>query len=328
MRTAKLSIVMPAYNVARYIGSAIRSVLDQTFQEFELIVVNDGSTDETEAIARSFPDERIHLINQPNRGVAGALNVGLKAARADYIARFDADDICYPHRFAKQFHFMTAHQDYVITGSAADYIDESGSYVFTNNPEAYSDEAIRAVRLSHCPFIHSSVMYKKEPVMQLGGYNLFAHSFEDHFLWQAILQKGKALNFPEPLLRVRLNSGSITIDERWRPRQFHQIKNKALETNHITEKEGEQLLQIIRFQDKPRIKESAYYSLLAKKYLWNNYQPAKARANLEKVIAQNKMHWKSYFFYVLSFLPQQVLRNGYIFLKKPPLSFITQLSKK
>src|ERR1700754_2088364 len=93
----KITVLMPAYNAGKYIGEAIESVLEQTFTDFELLIVNDGSTDNTAAIIQSFTDPRIVLIQQPNLGVAAALNNGLKHARAEYIARFDADDICYPH---------------------------------------------------------------------------------------------------------------------------------------------------------------------------------------------------------------------------------------
>ena len=318
MRTIKLSILMPAFNVAAYIDQAIVSILDQTFSEFELIIVNDGSTDSTEAIVRSYHDPRIILINQSNKGIAASLNLGLRSAKAEYIARFDADDICYPERLRKQYEFMISHPDYIIIGSTADYIDENGDYVFTNELPAYSNEAIKDICKKHCPFIHSSVMYKKQLAIHLGGYNEHAHSFEDHLLWRSVLQNGKAINFPEPLIQVRLNANSITIDEQWRPKQFHQIKNKVLEENCITAEQGEQLRQIIQSQNTARVKESAYHTLLAKKYLWNNYQPCKARTNLGKVIVKNKMHWKSYCFYALSFLPKQVLLDGYKLFKRQP----------
>lgn len=166
-----------------------------------------------------------------------------------------------------------------------------------------------------CPFIHSSVICKKEALLKHGGYNEHAHSFEDHLLWQAVLNEGRAVNFQEPLIQVRLNPKSITIDEQWRPKIFHQIKRQVIGKNFITADQGEQLLEIIRSQNNQRLKESAYYSLLAKKFLWNNYQPQKARENLQKVIAQNSLHWESYCFYALSFLPRKLLQKGYRLLK-------------
>ena len=114
---------MPVYNAEKYIGDSIASVLQQSFIDFELLIINDGSTDKTEKIIRGFADPRIRLINQTNQGIAAALNNGLQIARADYIARFDADDICMPERLQIQYDFLRTLPDYVIVGSNADYID-------------------------------------------------------------------------------------------------------------------------------------------------------------------------------------------------------------
>ena len=94
----KVTVLMPAYNVEKYISEAIESVLQQSFGDFKFLIVNDGSTDNTEQIIRSFTDERIILINQPHGGIASALNNGLSKTNSVYIARFDADDVCFPTR--------------------------------------------------------------------------------------------------------------------------------------------------------------------------------------------------------------------------------------
>src|SRR5580698_4347191 len=113
----KVTVLMPAYNAGKYIAEAIRSVLEQSFTDFELLIINDGSTDETAKIANSFHDPRIVLINQENKGVSAALNVGLSYARAPYIARFDADDVCHPDRLKIQYNFITEYPEYSVIGS-------------------------------------------------------------------------------------------------------------------------------------------------------------------------------------------------------------------
>lgn len=173
---------MPVYNGEAYLREAMDSVLRQTYADFEFLVVNDGSTDQTEAIVLSYHDPRIRLISQPNGGVARALNTGLREAAGTYIARFDADDICRPERLARQSAFMASHPGYVIVGSDADYIDEEGEFLFRYVNEVYTDEAIRESVKVRCPFIHSSVLYKKDEILALGGYNEHAHNFEDHLL--------------------------------------------------------------------------------------------------------------------------------------------------
>lgn len=322
-RQPKISVLMTAYNAAPFIGEAIASVLGQTFHDFEFIIVNDGSTDQTEHVIRSFSDPRIVTVGQSNKGVAAALNRGLAIARAPYIARFDADDICYPQRLEKQYRFITRHPDHILVGSAADYVDVHGNYVFTSYPPAFSHEDIRYIRSKVCPFVHSSVLYRKDVVIRTGGYNEHAHSFEDHLLWMKITDRGRSANLREPLIRVRLNPGSVTIDEQWRPRAFHRIKNEALVRHSITEAEGQQLSQIIRAQDVRKIKEGAYHALLAKKYLWNNHQPEKARNHLRQVIAQNRFDLRSYCFYLLSFLPQRVVQQVYYLVKEQPAQLNT-----
>jgi glycosyltransferase involved in cell wall biosynthesis len=157
---------MPAYNVERYIGKAIDSILAQTFTDFELLIINDGSTDNTEMIIRSFDDDRIRLINQPNGGIAGALNMGLRNANATLIARFDADDICMPGRLIAQYDFMMKNPQYIIVGSDADYVDMNGDYVFTCSMPAHTNEEILKLELGKCPFIHSAVLFRRDFILQ------------------------------------------------------------------------------------------------------------------------------------------------------------------
>ncbi|HTK19974.1 MAG TPA: glycosyltransferase family A protein, partial [Mucilaginibacter sp.] len=133
MRTnhRKITVLMPAYNAGKYIREAIESVLRQTHCNFELLIVNDGSTDNTVCVVLSFNDPRIVLVNKEHEGIAQALNTGLRLAEGHYVARFDADDICMPDRLEKQFNFLEDHPDYVLTGSDAEYILENGEYLFS-----------------------------------------------------------------------------------------------------------------------------------------------------------------------------------------------------
>src|SRR5690348_7082970 len=119
MGNSRVTVLMPVYNSEKYIWAAIHSVINQTWNDFELLIVNDGSTDGTQEIIKSFADDRIVLINQENGGVAKALNKGLMHAKGDYIARFDADDICFPDRLEEQVNFLDKHEDYVVVGSDA-----------------------------------------------------------------------------------------------------------------------------------------------------------------------------------------------------------------
>ncbi len=303
----KITVLMPAYNADKYIHAAIRSVLDQSFTDFELLIINDGSKDDTEKIIRSFTDSRIRLINQSNQGIASALNMGLLNGNADLVARFDADDVCLPGRLMTQYNFLTDHPEYIIVGSDADYIDMNGEFVFTCRLAAHSDDEIQDLTANKCPFIHSAVMFRKQAIMDVGGYDTNAYAFQDHLLWSKVIKKGKACNLPQAFLQVRLNPESISIDERWRTRRFREIKSDSIRKGTISEAEGKEIRDILKEQNNPKIKEGSYYSLLGKKYLWDNHQPGKARANLRKAIRIHPRRLDSYAIIVLSFFPKDFI---------------------
>ena len=307
MNTPKITVLMPAYNAEKYIAEAIRSVLDQTLPHFELLIINDGSTDGTEQVINSFTDERIRFINQTNQGIAAALNMGLLNAKANIIARFDADDICMHNRLQMQYDFLSSHPDHILVGADADYINSNGEYIFTGTLPAYSAAAIKQLDFKQCPFIHSAVMYKKQNVLQAGGYNIHAHAFEDHLLWAKMVRQGNTSNLPLPLIQVRLNPDSVSIDEKWRTKRFLDIKYTAIEQADITQALGNELLQILKKQDTRKIKEGAYYALLGKKYTWDNHQPQKARTYLSKAIRMRPGRIDSYFIMVLSFFPKSFI---------------------
>ena len=307
MNPTAITVLMPAYNAEKYIAEAIRSVLEQTFPDFELLIINDGSTDNTLTVIRKFNDPRIRLIECEHRGVAPTLNHGLYEARGFYIARFDADDICYPERLRTQYDFMQANPDYILIGSEEDYIDVNSEYIFTSKYPAYSDAGIRRLDYSVCPFSHVSVMYKKDEVIKEGGYDDHAHTFEDHLLWLKLIKKGKVCNLRQPLVKYRFSPGSVTIDEKWRGRKFRKIKYTCLRKGLVTPKEGERLLRIIQKQNSDKIKTGSYYSLIAKKYLWDNYDPVKARRFLGKLIGYYPAKPIGYVLYLVSFLPRNLI---------------------
>jgi glycosyltransferase involved in cell wall biosynthesis len=303
-KNAHVTVLMPAYNAEKYIEEAIDSVLQQSFTDFELLIVNDGSTDGTEEIIKSFSDVRIKLINQPHFGVAAALNIGLLNAVADLIARFDADDICMHHRLQEQVHFLHSHPDYVLVGSDAEYISEDGDHLFHFKCIGHTDEKIMQRIYFDCPFIHSAVMYRRDAVIKAGSYSLDAHNFEDYFLWMQLKKYGKFYNLSQQLIKVRFNPSSVTIDEKWRGNLFRKMKRDIIRRETITAEEGEELLSIIKSQDVQKIKDGAYYALCGKKFLIDNHQPKKARPFLSKAISVYPYRWDNYAFYVLSFFPK------------------------
>ena len=193
-------------------------------------------------------------------------------------------------------------------GSDADYMLENGDPLFHFSCIAHTQEEIAQKMYFYCPFIHSSMMYRKEAVLKAGGYSVFAHNFEDYLLWTQLATQGKLCNLPETLIKVRFNPASVTIDERWRGARFREIKKGVIHSGKITEEQGNELLAIIHKQDTRKIKEGAYHALCAKKFLTDNYQPANARAYAVKAIQANPLRPDSYALWALSFFPESFIQ--------------------
>ena len=304
MNETRLTVLMPVYNGEKYIAEAVRSVMQQTFTDFELLIVNDGSEDKTSARVRQFADPRIRMLELPHKGISMALNEGLKNANGVFIARFDADDICFPDRMQKQINFLEKNPDYVIVGCDVEYITEAGEHLFNFESSACEHDAIMEQLYVKCPFIHSGVMYRKEMVLKAGGYSPEAHTFEDYLLWVNLAKHGKYHNIPERLIKVRFNPASVTMDEKWRGRRFCELKKSIINRGYVTKAEDEELTRIIRKQNKPGILKAAYYALCGKKFLVNNFQPARARNHLAKAIFHFPLRLDNYALYMLSFFPK------------------------
>jgi glycosyltransferase involved in cell wall biosynthesis len=207
-----ISVLMPAYNAERYIRKAIDSVLAQTCGDFELIVMDDGSTDRTAAILKRYAanDARVVVKSGPNQGVSNSLNEGLKTARGQLIARMDADDICRPARFDKQARFLQEHPDYVLVGSRCMLIDPDGYPICEKTDIALDHEEIDALLLHMSwPLVHPAVMMRAEPLRKIGGYNPQYKTNQDHDLFLRLAETGRLANLPEVLLEYRQHFQSV-----------------------------------------------------------------------------------------------------------------------
>jgi glycosyltransferase involved in cell wall biosynthesis len=218
-----VSIVMPVYNAEPYLKRAVESILDQTFADFEFIIINDSSTDASWAILDSYGDSRILLLdNQKNRGLTYSLNQGLAAAKGEYVARIDADDIAMPRRLEKQVSFLRAHPEIGILGCSCDNIDSEGRRIGSSTmPE--TDLAVRWVSLLGNPFIHSAVMIRRSILVSNGlKYDETFETTQDYDLWTRMLQRTRGANLREPLVQYRL-CDNVTRKQRKSQLQNHDI---------------------------------------------------------------------------------------------------------
>ena len=203
---------MPVYNGEKFLKDAIEGVLNQTYKDFEFLILDDGSTDNSSKIAESFSDPRIKIVKLNHGGIVKALNEGLKIMSGEYIVRVDADDISLPERFEKLLDYMEKNQDVAVCGSRAISINEKGEYIGEMNYPEIESEKIKKYALLHNPFIHPSVIICKEALAEVGNYRDFKH-IEDYELWTRVLAKFKGHNLPEPLLKYRIHQNQITKKE-------------------------------------------------------------------------------------------------------------------
>lgn len=205
----KISVVLPVYNGEKYLKESIDSILNQTFSDFEFIIVNDGSTDKTEEIIESYNDGRIKYFKKENSGIVDSLNYGIEKSNTDLIVRMDADDISNPSRLQKLLNFMENNGEVDICGSWAEKINENGDQKGVLNYPPIKDKEIRKYAYLHNPFIHPSVIFRKKIFDDVGGYKNFKH-VEDYELWIRLLQKGIGHNIPECLIKYRIHGNQIT----------------------------------------------------------------------------------------------------------------------
>lgn len=219
-----VSILLPTYNGAPYIREAIESVLNQSYQDWELIVTDDASTDNTGEVVKEYVgrDARIsYERNEKNLRLPGNLNKGLSLAKGVYIARIDEDDVWSDvDKLQKQVAFLDAHPEHVLIGTGFRMVDEQGAHVRDVIPFA-DDAQLRKNILSYNPFGHSTVVFRKAPVMELGGYDADIRYGEDYDLWLRLGQKGKLANVPEVCMRYLVRDGMSKKWSKWKQVKFH-----------------------------------------------------------------------------------------------------------
>lgn len=209
-----ISVAMSVYNGEGFLDEALMSVRGQTFGDFELLVLDDGSTDGSRAIIarHACQDPRIRPIFRENRGLIASLNQLLEEARAPLLARMDADDVCLPHRFERQIAFLAAHPDYAIVGSATLDIDVDGAPCpgAPDHDPPLTHEQVLAEIERHTPLCHSAIMARRDVLLAAGGYRRAYRHCEDYDLWLRIATFARIGNLAEPLLKYRRSPGQIS----------------------------------------------------------------------------------------------------------------------
>lgn len=207
-----ISVLMPVYNAEDYIQVAVESILNQTFTDFEFIIINDGSTDGTLALLEDYAekDDRIRLISRENKGLVETLNEGLGLAKAPLVARMDADDIALPNRLTEQVSYLQSNASIICLGGYAVFIDEKGRELTLLQVPGNDDEIQQLLLQGHSSVFHPSVMYRKNIAQQVGGYRKDFYPAEDLDLWLRMGEVGQFANLEHAVIKYRFLSSSIS----------------------------------------------------------------------------------------------------------------------
>ena len=211
-----VSVLLPVWNREAFLGQAMESILRQTLSSFELIVIDDGSTDRTAAIAEEFAsrDPRVRVLRRAHEGLSATLNAGIDAARGEYVARMDADDVSAPDRLQKQVAYLDAHPACLAVGSWIEVVDEGGRHIgvktFMKTHEEISDAMLRGIS----PMAHPTAVFRRDALRAAGGYDARRYPSEDFDLWFRLAERGELANLGEVLLEHRRHKAALGVTER------------------------------------------------------------------------------------------------------------------
>ena len=207
-----ISVLLPVYNAQQYLAEAVQSVLDQTFGDFELLALDDGSTDGSLALLRDFAarDFRVRVLTRENRGLVATLNEMIGLARGRYLARMDADDICLPRRFEQQAAFLDANPDHVVVGGWLEWMNQDGQTIGTIKGPATHEEIDTAHLRGHTSVCHPAAMLRNLGADNPDWYDERFIDAEDLDLWLRLAECGKLANITEVVLRYRIHEQSIS----------------------------------------------------------------------------------------------------------------------
>jgi glycosyltransferase involved in cell wall biosynthesis len=298
-----ISVLMPVFNAEKYLNKSIESILNQSFTNFEFLIFDDCSNDNSAALIKSYFDKRIKLYkSQSNQGYLVHLNKGIDLSKGKFIARMDADDISLPDRFEAQLAYLERNKEFALVGSSAIAIDEDDKELFTINVPVKN---LANELFWKNPFVHSSVMGRKD-ILKKYYYNSDYYTAEDYYLWSQIASFYPVANIEKPLLKYRVHNESISIQKSEQQeacvKKIYTFHLSSLGLTNLSSVQIELHYRLVR--NKIDIKN------VGKSELWeviNWIQELRIHNNNLKVYdiaffnAKLKENWESYFNYFSSF---------------------------
>lgn len=208
----KISVILPVYNSEEYINESITSILNQTYENFELIIIDDGSTDNSKEICKNLSkkDNRIIFLDNDHVGLTKSLNKALEIAKGKYVARQDADDVSLPNRFERQIKWFLKDKRRVLCGTNCKILTQNNKYKNNRSLKFTSNGIRKKLQYSNC-FVHSSTMFLRESAQKLGNYDENLKFAQDYDLWWKLSTQGEVGNLNEKLLILRNRINSISV---------------------------------------------------------------------------------------------------------------------
>jgi glycosyltransferase involved in cell wall biosynthesis len=229
VRGSPITVLLPVYNAGPALKLAIDSVLAQSFRDFELLIIDDGSTDGSRDLIRACAttDVRVRtVLHERNMGLAATLNQGLQIASGGLVVRMDQDDEALPERLAHQLEFMQLHTEVLVAGSAVYHMGARPEFDRLVTPPTSPDELRETLQRYNCMY-HPSVIMRRDAIVQMGGYRAEFRNAEDYDLWLRVSQLGALANSPRPLLRYRFSGSGMTLGRKWEQLSFVYLAQAA-----------------------------------------------------------------------------------------------------
>jgi len=309
----KISVILPVYNGERYIVQSVESILKQSYRDFELVVVNDGSTDRTGSLLRGISDPRIVLVEQENQGLTRTLNNALKVIKGEYIARQDADDLSHPDRLLRQVEFLDTRLDVGLVGSVCLCLNEEGEIIGKTPPLTDPLKLKKILRERGNPFVHGSVMFRRECIGKVGGYRVEMDRAEDYDLWLRISEYYEIAKLKEPLYLWRWSQSGISLTKMEYLEKKAELARKLSEERRKKGRDSlqaglqEEFFQQQMREDLPASKQSErkrqayYFYRLGHAAYYGRLYP-NARKNLFHALKLNPLDPRAWFFLFASCL--------------------------
>jgi len=272
MSNRTLSVILPIFNGMPYLREAIQSLLNQSFQDFVIIVIDNGSNDSTAEYIQSLNNDKIKYLKLEEKNLVKALNTGLGNAESPFIARMDADDVVHPRRFENQINFLNSNKDISLIGTRGYYLSKTGRRKIKINCPLNHKDIIQSMLDSKYAIIHPSIMLRKQVFEKYGGYNNEFCDCEDFEFFLRIGDKIKFANLPDYLYSLRIRDGSIMMkDAKKRTEQYYLVSQKYYTNYNVSNNNEARKINKISFMQKLDTLSIAIYRKGLNSYLNVNF---------------------------------------------------------